>query len=222
MSIPRKIHQGWIGPKPMPERETAWCAAMKQMNPDFEHKVFGNEVLDRYGRDPYVSELVSQCEAWAFICDRIRCLLLRDEGGIWLDPDCQPIRPLSRLDHIWNDSKVQFVTSFRHPLRPGVALHRGVTLADNTFMASAPGSRDIKRVMEAWTPLRPLVNGHDIGIQTLIYGEYPETAWLPYKYFYDLTTGPDTLVLHDCHNSGSWCAQQKEKKLGIQESAMVS
>lgn len=218
--IPRKIHQAWVGNKPIPEREAAWCAEMKRMNQgSFDVKMHGNELLERYSSDPYVAELVSKGEAWAFVCDRLRCLLLRDEGGIWLDPDCQPIRPLKALDHIWNDSKVQFVTSFRHPLRPGVALHRGVTLADNTFMASAPGSRDIMRVLEAWTPLRSLVNGHDIGIQVMIYGEYPETAWLPYKYFYDLNPGPDTLVLHDGHNSGSWVKQLKERQhaLTIQE-----
>lgn len=195
----------------MPDREKAWCEQMKTLNREFEHHVFGNEILERYGRDPYVAELVSKGEAHAFVVDRLRCLLLRDEGGIWLDPDCQPVRSLGMLNHIWDDPKLTFVHGLRPPLRPGVALHRGVTLADNTFLASAPNSRVISRVLEAWTPARPLVNGHDIGIQVLTYIDH-DVCTLGYKYFYDLNQGPDTIVLHDGHNSGSWVEQQKAKK----------
>lgn len=216
--IPRRIIQGWIGPKPMPERETAWCAEMKRMNPDFEYQCFGNEILEKYGRDTYVAGLMQKGEAMAFVVDRIRALLLRDEGGIWLDPDCQPIRPLNRLNHIWNDPKLTFVSSFRHPLREGVALHRGVTLVDNTFMASAPNSRIIQRILEAWKPERPLVNGHDVGVQIMTYTDH-DTAWLHHQYFYDLRETPNTIVLHDCHNSGTWVEQQKAKKLGIPQLA---
>lgn len=201
--IAKIIHQAWCGPAPIPEREKGWCGLMKRMNPDFDVRLYGNELLERYGEDPYVKRLVGMDEPWAFVCDRLRCLLLRDEGGIWLDPDCQPVRPLNRLDHIWNDPRITFAHGFRPPLRKDVHLHRGITFADNTFMASAANSRIINRVLEAWTQSRPVVNGHDIGVQVLTYIE-SDVCSLNYEYFYDLKAGPNALVLHDAHNLASW------------------
>lgn len=208
--IPRILWQGWIGEKPIPEREAKWCAEMKRMNPDFRHVLFGNEILERYGRDAYVMELMSRGEPKAFVMDRLRCLLLRDEGGIWLDPDCQPVRPLKRLDAIWNDSRITFAHGFRPPLRKDVHLHRGITFADNTFLASAPNSRIINRVLEAWTQSRPVVNGHDIGVQVLTYID-SDVCSLNYEYFYDLKAGPNALVLHDAHNLASWVPKKTLK-----------
>lgn len=208
---PRTIFQGWIGPKPMPERERAWCAEMKRLNPDFRHVVFGNEIMEKYGQDPYVKELLSRGEPMAFVCDRLRCLLLRDEGGIWLDPDCQPMRPLNRLDHIWNDERITFVHSVRDPLRSNVHLHRGITLADNTFLASAPNSRMINRVLEAWTPQSVVIDGHGIGVAILQYIDY-DVCCLNYRYIYSLKATPESLVLHDSTNLGSWVAENKARK----------
>lgn len=210
--IPKIVHQAWCGPKPIPEREKAWCAAMREMNPDFKVILHGNELLERYGRDTYVAELVARGEAWAFITDRLRCLLLRDEGGIWLDPDGQPIRPLNKLNNVWDDEKITFVHGLRHPLREGVTLHRGITFADDTFLASAKNSRIINRVMEAWKPERVVVNGHDIGVQVMTYIDH-DVCTLGYKYFYDVVKGPDTIYLHDCHNAGSWVVQNKLQQL---------
>lgn len=209
--IPKRIHQIWCGPQPIPARELAWCKQMKEMNPDFVVSLYGNEIFERYGDDPYVKELISRNEPWAFVTDRLRCLLLRDEGGIWLDPDCQPMRPLSRLDHIWNDERIAFVHSMRDPLRTNVHLHRGITLADNTFLASAPNGRMINRVLEAWTPQSIVIDGHSTGVQILKYTDY-DVCCLNYRYFYDLQVTPDCLVLHDGHNAATWVAEHKARK----------
>lgn len=182
---------------------------MKKMNPDFDVRLYGNELLDRYADDPYVKLLISMQEPWAFVLDRIRCLLLRDEGGIWLDPDCQPVRPLSRLNHVW-DGHFTFAHGFRSPYRKDVALHRGVTLLDDTFLASAKDSRVINRVLEAWSQQRPVVDGHGIGCQIMQYTDADVCA-LNYRYFYAVEAEPETLVLHDKGNLGSWVEQQKAK-----------
>jgi hypothetical protein len=215
--IPRILHQAWVGPKPIPEREAQWCAEMKRMNPDWECRLHGNEVLERYQDDPYVKELISQGQPWAFVCDRIRCLLLRDDGGVWLDPDCRPIRPLSRLkDNLWDIPKVHFVFALRNPMRTGVQLHRGITLADNTFLASIPSSRMIERVLEAWTPQSIVVDGHLIGVQILSYID-TDVRVLNYRYFYDLeqTLTPDAIVSHDSHNGGTWMKEISDRKLKV-------
>lgn len=211
MAICRKLHQIWCGPKPIPARELGWCKEMKRMNPDFDVRLYGNEILERYKDDPYAKELISRGEPWAFVCDRLRCLLLKEEGGIWLDPDCQPMRPLNRLDHIWNDERVTFVHSMRDPYRSNVHLHRGVTLADNTFLASAPNSRMINRVLEAWTPQSARIDGHATGCQILRYTDY-DVVNLHFRYFYAEEASPETIVLHDKGNLGSWMAEQKARK----------
>ena len=93
--IPKIIHQLWVGPNPMPDHCQSFVNKMKEVNPDYEHRVWGNEVFeDLYKDDPYLQEYVSNPEVykWAFICDRIRLLLLRDYGGIYCDVDCNPIQ----------------------------------------------------------------------------------------------------------------------------------
>lgn len=185
---------------------------MKKMNPDFDVRLYGNELLDRYADDPYVKSLISLQEPWAFVLDRIRCLLLRDEGGIWLDPDCQPVKPLKRLNYLWEMEHITFAHGFRSPYRKDVALHRGVTLLDDTFLASSKGSRMINRILEAWHPQRPVVDGHGIGCQIMQYTD-ADVCSLNYRYFYSTAVEPETLVMHDAHNLGSWCIQQKQKSL---------
>lgn len=209
--IPRLVHQIWCGPVPIPERELGWCRQMKVMNPDFVVKLYGNEILERYGNDPYVKELISRGEPWAFVTDRLRCLLLRDEGGIWLDPDCQPIRPLSKLDHVWNLEHINFVHSVRDPLRSNVHLHRGITFADNTFLASTPNGRIVGRILEAWTPQSVVIDGHGTGVKVFRYIDW-DVVSLRCDYFYDLKQTPDTICLHDCHNAASWVQQHRERK----------
>lgn len=211
MSISRTIHQCWIGPKPIPEREARWCAEMKRMNPDFKVTLHGNELLERFGRDPYVAEMVSRGSPMAFICDRIRVLLLKEEGGIWIDPDAQPIRPFNRISH-WLDSS-HFCFSFRSPLRQKVALHRGVTMFDNTFLASEPNGKMINRLMEIWKVAQPEQDGHANGIQIMQYYSPDIATMLPWDLFYALTPTPNTIVLHDNANLGSWVPDAKNRRI---------
>lgn len=203
MSIPRNIAQCWIGPSPIPEREKAWVAQMAATNPGWKHTLHGNEALERYGQDPYLRELMSRDEAWAFVSDRLRVLLLRDEGGVYLDADCKPLRPLDTLKHVWDAPHVEFVLGLRNPFKHGVALSRGVTLADNTFLASAPNGRVINKLASAWTPRSPLINGNLTG-KVIMTCTGVDTVWLPFQYFYADAALPESIVLHDAHNKGSW------------------
>jgi len=211
MSIPRNIFQGWVGPKPMPERETKWCAEMKRMNPSWKHTVFGNEILERYGSDVYVKALIDLKKPWAFVVDRIRMLLLKDEGGVWIDPDAQPVRPLDTLNDVWN-GPATFIAGFRSPDRPDVALHRGVTLLDNTFLASAPNSRMCQRILSLWRPQNVVVDGHAVGVE-ILRNCHSDVALLNHRYFYSMQNLPETICLHDAHNLSSWVPQTKAERL---------
>lgn len=206
--ISRILHQGWVGPKPMPQREQTWCEQMRRMNPTWDYRRFGNEIMEKYGQDPYVKELINQGKPWAFICDRLRVLILREEGGVWLDPDCQPVKPLDTLSALWDSPTATFAAGFRSPDRPEVALHRGVTLIDNTFLATAPKSRMIERIAGLWRPGSVVIDGHAIGIEVIRSAD-TDTVILGHQYFYSTNPNPKTIVLHDSHNLASWVEQVK-------------
>jgi hypothetical protein len=191
----------------MPERERAWCAEMGRMNPTWRHNVFGNEILEKYGREPYVKAMIDLRKPWAFVCDRIRVLLLKEEGGVWLDPDCQPVKPLDSISHVW-DGPHTFVAGFRSPDRPQVALHRGVTLLDNTFLGSAKDSRMIRRLAALWKPESVVIDGHATGVEVMRSID-TDVAILNHRYFYSLQQYPETIALHDGHNLASWVAEHR-------------
>lgn len=208
--IPRILHQAWIGPKPIPDRERRWCAEMKRMNPTWDVRFYGNDILETYGLDPYVRELTDLGKPWAFVTDRIRMLLLRDHGGVWLDPDCQPVRPMDSISEVW-DGPASFVCGLRSPDRPDVALHRGVTLLDNTFLASSPNSRMCQRILSLWRPQNPVVDGHAVGVE-IMRNCLSDVAILNYRYFYGTQFLPETICLHDAHNLASWVNQTKSEQ----------
>ncbi len=210
MSTPRVIHQAWVGPKPIPEREKQWCAEMKKMNPTWDVRFHGNEILTTYFDDPYVKALQHLDKPWAFITDRLRMLLLRDHGGVWIDPDAQPVRPLDTLNPLW-DGPQTFVAGFRSPDRPDVALHRGVTLLDNTFLASARNSRMCQRILSLWRPQNVVVDGHAVGVE-IMRNCHADVVLLNHRYFYSTALLPETVVLHDAHNLASWVADTRKSQ----------
>lgn len=205
--IPKIIHQIWIGPKPIPDRERQWCAEMARMNPTWQHALHGNELLKRYAADAYVQTLETKAREnpknYAFLTDRLRVLLLRDEGGVYLDADCQPIRTLDSLP-IWDRKEIDFAYGLRSPHRREVALHRSpVPLVDNTFIASAKAGRMINRLASLWNPSSVVINGHQTGIGILENTDHT-TVVLNHRYFYAEQMFPETIALHDAHNLGSW------------------
>jgi hypothetical protein len=204
--IRKRLIQGWIGPKPMPEELAGYCAEMKRMNPEFEYHLFRNEIMERYGNDPYVKHMISRQLPWAFVVDRIRLLLLRDEGGIWIDPDAKPLKPLSTLP-IWDRADLDFCTGLRDPYRPGVALHRGVSFCDNTVLASASNGRIVNLILNGYSASRPVLNGHDAGCIAMT-NTRDDVLFLGYKYFYALERHPESVLLHDGINLASWCVSK--------------
>lgn len=211
MSIPRICHQAWVGPAPIPEREKQWCAQMKQMNPTWDVRLYGNELLETYFDDIYIKALQAFEKPWAFVTDRLRMLLLRDHGGVWLDCDCQPIRPLDTLG-LWDNPWTSFVAGFRSPDRPQVALHRNVSLIDNTFLASAPNSRMCQRILSLWRPTTVVIDGHAVGVE-IIRNCHSDVVLLNHRYFYSMHNLPETIVLHDNQNLESWVKETREAQL---------
>jgi len=200
--IPRNLFQIWIDTKPIPERERAWCEKMKRINPSWNYQLWGNELLDRYAQDPYIRHMQLQKSALAFVTDRLRMLLIHDDGGVYLDTDCEPYKPLDSLK-MWDELSVEFVYGMRDPYRPGMAIHRGLAFVDDTVLASSKGSAMAKKLLNLWRPEEIQVSGHRIGLGILSNADWT-CRGLNYRYFYAMQPHPDAIVGHDFHNAGSW------------------
>lgn len=201
MAVPRTIHQVWVGDE-MPVGISANCDAMRKMNHDMAYTLHGNEVLERYRDDPYVRHLIGSGAKMAFVVDRIRVLLLREFGGIYVDCDARPIQPFSKLK-FWDDPKVDFVAAMRDPYRPAVALHRGVSLVDNSVFASAKNGRIANRLCSLYNSKAPRRDGHDHGCEVMA-NTAEDVVWLNFRYIYALQRYAETIILHDDANLGSW------------------
>lgn len=201
----------------MSDRDKGWCREMRAMNPTWTYKLHGNELLDRYAADPYVKELRAQAEAdpkkYAFLVDRLRVLLLRDEGGAYIDTDAHPQRPFDSLP-VWDAANIKFVAGMRSPHRKEVALHRGVPIIDNTFLASAPKSRMIRHLDSLWRTDAPVVTGYRIGIAIMEYSDH-DTCLVGYRYFYAEQKFPESIVLHDAVNAASWLPDHRRRIVPI-------
>ncbi len=205
MSIPKSIFSIWIG-GPMPENLRRFSAKMESINRNFRYRLCGDELLDQYKADPYVKTMLERKTKLAFVADRLRCLVLRDEGGIYVDADAEPVKSFSALNHILERPDVDFVTGMRSPFRKGVALHRGVSFVDNTCMASAKNGRMINRLLALWTPKTVVCNGYNCGIEILNSADH-DTVLLRAAYFYSEVPCPEAIFYHDNQNLGSWINQ---------------
>lgn len=205
--IPKTCFSCWIGgdpPKNVVEL-TKKAKRVVESAPNWIYVFHGPEVLERYGKDPYIRRLLAMRESLAFVVDRIRLLLLRDHGGFWVDSDCDFQRPMSLLDKMADDPKTDFLTGVRNPWRPHVALHRGVAMVDNTVMGSAKGGKMVNRLLSLYTADNPKQTGHDAGVEVLRSID-ESVILLNYRYFYAHPPDnfPETILYHDHANIGSW------------------
>lgn len=99
------IHQIWVGPYQMPDREKIFIEKMKNLNPDWEHILWTDANL------PELPENVKKrCDMflsqkdYAHIADVLRIFLVNKFGGIYLDVDFQTVGPLSESGIDQNDA----------------------------------------------------------------------------------------------------------------------
>jgi len=207
--IPRTIHQIYIkGHLPALYRD--WTKKWHALNPEWEHKLWGNELLERYKDDVFVNWMLETNERIAFIVDRLRVLLLRDDGGFYVDTDAYPTRPLRMIDRVWNDERVHFVCGMRNPDRRGVVLNTpGISLVDNTVLASVPGGEMIKRIDKLYRAESRKHTGFSTG-KEILRNLDESVVVMGWRYFYAEHDNPNAICLHDSHNSYSWGQPNKE------------
>ncbi|HUU31272.1 MAG TPA: glycosyltransferase [Phycisphaerae bacterium] len=124
--IPRILHLVWIGDAPMPPWAERNLDAFRRLNPDYDIRIHGEEVLlDRY-RAVYdrITELCSRADLLRYSA------LQRYGGGFYFDVDYWPMRPLDDIVRAWNlDGRTMFITEQNGHMNPKLTHNNGVLAA---------------------------------------------------------------------------------------------
>ncbi len=88
----RIIHQIWVGGPP-PPLVTEWMAAWQGMNPGWRYQLWGEDEVRKLGCHQFKDQFSNP----AFFSDHARLEILAREGGIYIDADFQPLKPLDQL-----------------------------------------------------------------------------------------------------------------------------
>ncbi len=91
--IPKVIHYCWFGGAPKSKLIKKCIKSWEKYAPDFQIVEWNESNFD-INCCQYVSEAY-KAKKWAFVSDYVRCCILKEQGGVYLDTDVELLRPLS-------------------------------------------------------------------------------------------------------------------------------
>lgn len=138
-----KIHQIWIGDT-IPEDILKYTNKMKEMNPEYEYKLWTNKDLVEFG----LVELFEQSEytikmTKTYIANIMRFKILTKYGGWHIDADVEPLSPLSKLKI---DTEMA-CSAFEH--QQFYIFEAGSCIYSEKF--------DFTEMLEDYVPIRPIM-----------------------------------------------------------------
>ena len=235
--IPALLHQVWLGAAPLPARWSDFSDHLQAMNPEFEYRRWGDVDADALLAGTPYEQLYKGWANPGFRSDILRLLILQQFGGIYLDTDCEPVRPLSNL----RSGREAFVGATFQP-QPIAEV-----LVENAVIGSCPAHPFIQAALSAvlaacqavtpdefarGAPNVVLLSGPGQMSRVLTeYRQKPESlafdvSVLPSRAFYPVVPGgewqyavrpaatreefPDTYLVHWW--DGSWVRLQEDQK----------
>lgn len=97
--IPRVLHAWWGGPR-MPDAGRSSLAAWQEIHPDWELKLWTPETTPRLRHQDLYDDpekFSPKSNVWQWKSDLARYEILLDEGGVYIDCDLEPLRPIDEL-----------------------------------------------------------------------------------------------------------------------------
>lgn len=144
--IPKILHFVWVGDES--RRPDACIDTWRQLNPDYEVKVWGNEQWHSGGwRTAHQMEAIG-ARGLAGVADLMRYEILVREGGVTLDADSVCTRPLPD----WLLDTSEFAVWESEIMRPG--------LVANGYLGAVPGSPFFDGIVERFASA-PLMTDRD-------------------------------------------------------------
>lgn len=93
------IHQIWIGPYEMPNREKAFVAKLKEKHKKFNHILWTNDMLPELPDNfKVLFDAFEKAQDYAHQADILRIFLLAKYGGIYLDVDFDCLNSIDNTD----------------------------------------------------------------------------------------------------------------------------
>jgi len=215
--IPKIIHQIWIGEKEMPDHCKQFTKEMQEMHPDWEYHLWGNEIFtDIYKDDKYLQNYIKNPKLfkYAYISDRIRLLLLRDFGGVYVDVDAKPLKSFNTI--LSKCSKN--ITFFGGVKRTDC--NEKNWIFDCTVYGSAPNSRAINICLDTYKDIN-WANGGFMFSEVLMDHLDDDILSLGYEYFYSTKPNSKAVVLHDVVDTRLWTWYDKQFDHWFKQNAKI-
>ena len=92
------IHQIWLGNNPMPDTLAKWSQQWQELNPDWQYRLWNDKVVDQLeNKELFLNPTVSDQQKQSFQSNLVRYEVLYNYGGIYIDTDFEPLKPLDSL-----------------------------------------------------------------------------------------------------------------------------
>lgn len=103
MSLPRILHQIWVGPEPIPEQYEAYTKTWQDLHPSWEYRLWTDDnlpVMRNRALYDRAEELTPAVNIGQFRSDVLRYELLWSFGGMYVDVDFEC---LTNIEHLLTD-----------------------------------------------------------------------------------------------------------------------
>ena len=131
--IPKIVHQIWVGPNDKPEYLEGYSAKLKELHPDWDCRLWTEDSLPT---DLLRTEYLDKLRAPAERADLLRLELLYRFGGLYIDIDMVPLRPMDPILEMGD-----FVICLAKADR-----------TNNAFMAAKPSLDLVRHLIESGQP----------------------------------------------------------------------
>jgi len=146
--IPFKIHQVWLGPRPIPVFCQEMMETWKLHHPSWEYLLWTDASLESAQLPPRLAEAFRKADNSAEKSDILRLWLVLQHGGLYVDVDFECLRPFDDLHH-----RFSFFAG---------ASNVGAFELNNGLFAASPAHPVVQFLMEHVTAPWPEWGGDDV------------------------------------------------------------
>lgn len=196
MTIPRILHQVWIGPRPAP---LLWMQTWREMNPDFTYRLWDEEAIEAFRlRNHEVYRRFLLEALYDSAADVARVEILGRCGGVYADADSVALRPMGDAPFMEAGFFAQHEPNDMHP-----------ELITNAFMGAVPRHPVLARYIEMLSQVRMLrpmwpVSGPGALTEVLSEQMQPDVMILPWWTFFTVSLWGDEQPAHDSYARHFW------------------